>query len=145
MKNIAQQLAMKALIVKNDKVLVLREAPTYGQGTNRGKYHLPGGRVEKGEKLEEALKREVLEETGLKIEIKHPVYVGEWRPIIKGQQHQIMGVFVYCRPLTNKIRLSTEHDKYAWIEPNNHSDYKILSPDYLAIDCLDDGQTETTK
>lgn len=38
-----------------------------GKDPNRGLYVLPGGGVEDGETLEEALCREVLEETGLKI------------------------------------------------------------------------------
>jgi len=134
MSDIVQQLAMKALVVKNGKVLVLREAATYGEGTNRGRYHLPGGRVEKGEKIEEALKREVLEETGMSIEIEYPVYVGEWRPVIRGIPHQIMGVFVVCQPKGDKVQLSTEHDDYKWVDPSNHSEIDIMTPDYLAID-----------
>lgn len=134
MTDIVQQLAMKAVIVKNGKVLILREAATYGEGTHRGKYHLPGGRVEKGEDIFEALKREVLEETGLEIEIQYPIYVGEWHPIIRSVSHQIMGVFNACKPLSTKLVLSTEHDDFKWVDPANHAKFDILTPDYLAID-----------
>lgn len=134
MTDIVQQLAMKAVIVNDGKVLVLREAPTYGEGTNRGKYHLPGGRVEKGENIFDALKREVFEETGLEVEIEYPIYVGEWHPVIRGVQHQIMGVFNVCKPKKVKVVLSTEHDDYQWVDPANHSAFNILSPDCLAID-----------
>lgn len=53
MADVVQRIAMKAVIVnKEGKVLVLREAATYGDGTQRGRYHMPGGRIEAGENFE---------------------------------------------------------------------------------------------
>lgn len=98
-----QRVAMKAVIVKGDKVLLLREAATYGEGTNRGRYHLPGGRVEMGERFDAALHREVMEETGLTIVVKRPIYVDEWRPTIKGVETQIIGVFFIWNPLPTRF------------------------------------------
>ncbi|MGB9705536.1 MAG: NUDIX hydrolase [Pyrobaculum sp.] len=53
--------AVAAVAVKNGEVvLVKRKYPP-----NPGKWSLPGGRVELGERLEEAVLRELREETGL--------------------------------------------------------------------------------
>lgn len=134
MTDIVQQLAMKAVIVNAGKVLILREAATYGDGSHSGKYHLPGGRVEKGENIFEALQREVLEETGLLIEIQYPIYVGEWHPIIRGVPHQIMGVFNVCKPKQTEVTLSTEHDTFQWVDPVKRTQFNILPPDCFAID-----------
>jgi 8-oxo-dGTP diphosphatase len=50
-------------VVKNNKFLIGKRLNAHGAGT----WHLPGGHLELGESFEECAKREVLEETGLKI------------------------------------------------------------------------------
>nr|KKS48922.1 MAG: NUDIX hydrolase [Candidatus Giovannonibacteria bacterium GW2011_GWF2_42_19] len=79
---IKQRIAGKAVIVQDGKVLILRESDKYKEGTNKGRYDFPGGRVKSGENHEEALKREVREECSLEIEIERPIFVGEWQPMI---------------------------------------------------------------
>src|SRR5207248_1090167 len=108
------------------KVLILREAATYGDGTQRGRYHMPGGRIEIGEPFEDALRREVREETGIEIDIEYPIYVGEWRPVIKGVETQIVALFQVCKPKSTDITLSDEHDEYRWIDPDSASEYDVM-------------------
>jgi 8-oxo-dGTP diphosphatase len=134
MTEIVQRIAMKAVIVKSGKILILREAATYGDGTQRGRYHMPGGRVEIGENFEDALKREVMEETGIKVHVGRPIYIGEWRPVIKGVQNQIVGVFIECTPISTKITLSTEHDSYEWIDPKERHKFDVMDPEDKVID-----------
>jgi len=136
MAEIVQRIAMKAVIVdKTGKVLILREAATYGEGTQRGRYHMPGGRIEAGENFEEALRREIKEETGLEVEIDRPIYVGEWRPVIRGVPHQIIGTFFVCTPKgENSVKLSDEHDDYKWINPKDRSKYDLMNPEDKVID-----------
>lgn len=59
--------ATKAFIVKDGKVLILRESQKYEDGTNAAHFDLPGGRLAPGEHFAEALAREVKEETGLSV------------------------------------------------------------------------------
>ncbi len=54
-----------AVIFKGEEVLLVRR----GQEPAKGVWSLPGGLVELGEGLEQALKREVQEETGLTVEV----------------------------------------------------------------------------
>ncbi len=54
-------LGVYAAIVKNDALLVIKKA----RGPYTGLLDLPGGRMEHGEAIHEALAREVLEETGV--------------------------------------------------------------------------------
>ena len=58
-------LTVDAVIVKGGKIVLIKrkEEPFQGQ------YALPGGFVEYGETVEAALRREVLEETGLAVDV----------------------------------------------------------------------------
>jgi ADP-ribose pyrophosphatase YjhB (NUDIX family) len=61
----APELAVSAAIFRNGEVLVVRRAGAPAKGL----WTLPGGRVEVGETLVDALKREIVEETALSIDV----------------------------------------------------------------------------
>jgi 8-oxo-dGTP diphosphatase len=119
-------IATKALVVHNEKILLLRESNSYEDGTNIGHYDVPGGRLKPGEKFDESLLREVYEETGLKVKIIRPVAVNEWRPEVKTEKWQIVGIFFECRSDSDKVSLSKDHDSYLWIKPENYNSYSII-------------------
>jgi ADP-ribose pyrophosphatase YjhB (NUDIX family) len=58
-------LGVGALVVENGRILLVER----GREPLKGYWSLPGGVVEAGERLEYATRREVLEETGLEVEI----------------------------------------------------------------------------
>ena len=55
------EVCVGAIVVVDDELLVIRR----GHGPGAGEWSVPGGRVEPGETLAEAVVREVAEETGL--------------------------------------------------------------------------------
>ena len=135
---ISQRIAFKAVIVNSkNQILLLREASTYEEGTNTGKYHSPGGRLEPGEPWQDGLKREILEETGFtEFEIGKPLYVGEWKPVIKGVQNQIIALFIVCTLKTDSDpALSEEHDSFCWLSKGEvPQDGVIMPPDDEVIE-----------
>ncbi|MGZ3410687.1 MAG: NUDIX hydrolase [Xanthobacteraceae bacterium] len=68
-------LAVSAAIIRDSRVLIVRRANAPAHGL----YTLPGGVVESGETLIDAVKREIDEETGLAIE---PVALAGHREVI---------------------------------------------------------------
>jgi len=65
-KNKNIRIGVYGLLILENKILMIKKS----RGPYKGKYDLPGGKIEERESLETALKREFIEETGLEIEIK---------------------------------------------------------------------------
>jgi len=124
--DIVQRVGAKAFIRFNDKFLLLREGAP--DGTQIGKYQIPGGLVEPGEPFMDALLREAKEETGLSVRPIAPIMVDSWMPTIDGVKHQIFGVFYLCEAESDKVVLSHEHDDYAWVTPEEVSNYSVPHP-----------------
>ena len=119
-------IATKAIVIHNGRVLLLRESESYEDGTNTGRYDLPGGRLKSGERFDEALLREILEETGLRVKIMKVVTVSEWRPVVRGEQWQIVGIFFECHSHSSEVRVGSDHDAYEWIDPIEYLKYGII-------------------
>lgn len=126
--------ATKAFIVHNGKILLLRESSKYGEGTQSGNYDVPGGRIKQGERFDESLSREIKEETGLSVNIGLPFAVNEWRPVVKGEQWQIVGIFFECFSDSDKVVLSEDHDNFLWITPKDYAKYNNIKTNIPAFE-----------
>ena len=64
------QIAVGAVVFHERKILLVHR----GNPPGRGVWALPGGKVRLGETLQKAAEREILEETGITIEAKEPIF-----------------------------------------------------------------------
>jgi 8-oxo-dGTP diphosphatase len=126
--------AAKAFIENYGKVLLIRESSKYADGSQVGKFDVPGGRIHSGERFDESLQREVFEETGLKIKIGKPVSVNESRPVVKGENWQVVRMYFAATSETTEVVLSEDHDEYIWIDPREYKNYPIIENLYPDFD-----------
>jgi 8-oxo-dGTP diphosphatase len=76
-----------------------------------GWWNLPGGGMEAGEAVDEALKREVREEVGLEVDIAYLVGVYS-----KPQKNEVVLTF-WCHPSGGTVGTSDEVSEAAWFAP----------------------------
>lgn len=109
-------LAVSAAIIRDGHVLLARRA----RGASTGVFTLPGGVVEAGETLHEALVREVMEETGIAIA---PVALAGYREHIEREddgrirRHFVILPFA-CRWISGDgVPLLEELSELRWLRP----------------------------
>lgn len=123
--NVKLWVATKAFLNYKGKILILRESKKYEDGTLGINYGVPGGRVQPGQKWSESLLREIKEETGLLAKIGRPFYVDEWRPVVRGEQWQIVGTFFECFADSDTVDVGVDHDDYQWIDPEEYNKFNL--------------------
>ena len=106
------------IIKHGDKILLVNTRSS-------GKWFFPGGEVEIGESLEDAIKREVMEETGIEIEVEKFLTFKQtyfyYDPF--DQAFQNYAFFYICKPKTfnlseeNQVEFD-EAEKPEWVEFN---------------------------
>jgi 8-oxo-dGTP diphosphatase len=121
-KNSQFLISQKLLIIRNNKLLVLRNYTDLPNDKYGGYWVLPGGLLEFKEELETGLEREVLEEVGLKVKIGRVVAVSSFNHEIfvlrdkRKMKTRVVRIFYTADKFEGKVSLGSdgEHDKYMW-------------------------------
>lgn len=111
----AQRIVSAAFIFRNGRVLMAKRSSKANIFPNQ--YELPGGKIEFGEEPREALKREIMEELGVRIRVIEPFHVYNYI-VYDGKAHYIEIVFL-VELLDDESRIELkEHEDIKWVNRN---------------------------
>ena len=118
-------LGVGAIILHRDRVLLVER----GKPPLKGYWSLPGGVLEVGERLEDGVRREVREETGLEVKTRGIVTIFErimhdaaGRP----EYHYVL-VDYLCRATGGTLCAASDCARAEWVPRRRLGDYKITS------------------
>ncbi len=117
-----QLVAVAAVVVRDGRVLAMRRASTKDAGA--GLWETLSGRVSPGEAPLAAVRREIIEESGLAVTVETrpiDVYVAERGGVP-------MTVIVYrALWVGGEVRVSEEHDEFRWLTPADFEELSTLT------------------
>lgn len=118
-------LGVGALIFEDDRILLVER----GNEPLKGWWSLPGGLVETGERLEAAIRREVLEETGLEV---RPLSVLEiFERIIpddagRAEYHYVLIDYI-CKPVGGRLSAASDASQVVWVTQPDLAHYHLTA------------------
>ena len=110
-----------AIIKKDDQYLIVQRNKNKHLGL---KWEFPGGKVNKNENFEEALKREIQEELNITINIHQKIALEEY----KDEKIDIILHYYLCTQKAGTIKLN-EHENLAWVEKKDFEKYDFAEGD----------------
>ena len=117
-----------AIIVENGRVALVKRA----HAPLLGEWSIPGGLLELGESLRQAVEREALEETGLVVEPRE--FAGVFERIVPGPDNRTRYHYVLvdylCRRVSGKLQASGDASEARWFVPEEVE--KLLIPEDTA-------------
>lgn len=120
--------AVKCLIKnENNKYLILKKTKQEAQNDHiQNLYDIPGGRVEYGEDIINALIREVFEETGINLSQHNIVKILNATSIIRKDDLHLVVITYMANVKNYNVNISSEHSDFYWVD----EDFKGL-PEWI--------------
>lgn len=117
---IAPVLAVSAIVVDDDRLLLVRR----GHGPAAGTWAVPGGRVQAGETLAEAVTRELREETGIEGVCGPLVGVSEVLPE-DGSEHLVVLGFEVSILESTEPAAADDAAEARWVDLGDVADHRL--------------------
>ena len=123
-------IAVSSFIVKDSKLLLIKR--TSGNKHFANAWEIPGGRLEVGEDPIQGVKREAKEETGIDVEVLHPLSV---KHFVREDGQTVTKLNFLCRALSSDVKLSEEHSVFEWV-PNEKSKENLVQQYHHLVDAF---------
>lgn len=125
-------LGVGALILRRDSILLVER----GHEPLKGYWSLPGGVLETGERLSDAIRREVKEETGL--EVKPTAVIEIFERIMrdakgKAEYHYVL-VDYLCKVTGGELAAASDASKAQWIKRRDLPKYRVTEGSLAVIE-----------
>jgi 8-oxo-dGTP diphosphatase len=111
---------------------------------NKGHWSLPGGLLELGESLTEAVKREVFEETRLFVqpeaivEVVDRIYTDSSGNELQVRYHYVV-VDYWCRVVGGELQPSSDASQVAWVSRVEWKDTNFYSLEVITVQVIEKG------
>ncbi len=109
---------VSAAVIRRDGRVLLAQRPA--NGLLGGMWEFPGGKVEPGETLPETLRREIMEELGVEIEVAEPFGVYQ-----HAYTHFSVTLHAFCCRLTAGEPRPIQPSDLRWVTPDELKDYPM--------------------
>ncbi|MFZ5955366.1 MAG: NUDIX hydrolase [Nanoarchaeota archaeon] len=115
MENKKHIIAINAFIKnkKGDKFLVIKRSKK--EIAHPGKWAFPGGKLEKGENVLDTIKREVMEEVGLRIKDEKR-FLRDFT-FMRPDGHNVVGFCFEVIAKSDNVKISEDFDDFKWVAP----------------------------
>lgn len=115
-------------VIEDGAVLLVKR----GREPGRGLWAVPGGKVRHGEPMREAARREVLEETGLVVEVGDAIWVGEF---IEDEHHIVLIDFAGM-VTGGELQAADDAEDARWVPLSEAADYPLTPTMHDLMDTL---------
>jgi len=123
-----------AVIIDEGRVLLVKR----GTEPLKGHWSIPGGLIELGESNEEAVRREVFEETGLRVEVHELVELLSrvYRQDGRVRYHYVIADYL-CRVVGGELKAGDDAAEVRWVERSEWNSHSALSLEPITVAVLE--------